>query len=706
MTETKNLKLKTYETTTDGQELVARYIDNTSDNFQKIDEFCKTDTTLSVEGGIADAKTVGDNVSQLKKDLNAIQTGTSEDVGKALKAKTVTDGKVTEWEFGEAGGGSNFVNNVKRNMINKNTLTEGTLSTVDGSIMTNGLNANRWISDFVPVTNKQIIRTIKIHNVVAYDVNKQFVRTKINQYTSGGAAEFITKADEAYLRFDFYKSWHDDAFASLAKYYDTSDIDGTVYVGIDSSGRQIITTSLADYANDNPLLFYKTQNLFDYINDEYYIKSKLTADGEYKYTIYDSDIPDSANAYITPTNYYPVTEGQTLFCNYYCWASAYYDKNKQYLGAIPARPAFSGWTAPKGCAFVRISIKGSNATPTPSDCIGNLNEMHKVILYALDTEQNIAPKPMDGLLPYQIDGKMIAPNYLDTVIPNMIQSEFLSAMRCMAIREANGRDHAYRFGNFNMLVTAQRKGWYMARKMFMDYGLDFCGMEEVNTGADISKFMKSWQFPYGFDTNFTDGTDPIDKSLVSRFPVLTSQKLYTTSSGSSVTLLNSKIQLPRLYDVYNPKRVLSVYVVHLPITSNENKVSVANEILAFIANDTSDYIIILGDTNDFATTEEGKLYWRTFESGGFSPVIPITTKTITQDNLTITEGDESASWRKNSIDQFLISSNIEAVSYGVVNTKDEYGLDTIIGTATDNEPALSDHDFVWCDLKFLDAVRQ
>ena len=74
MTETKNLKLKTYETTTDGQELVARYIDNTSDNFQKIDEFCKTDTTLSVEGGIADAKTVGDNVSQLKDDLADIRT--------------------------------------------------------------------------------------------------------------------------------------------------------------------------------------------------------------------------------------------------------------------------------------------------------------------------------------------------------------------------------------------------------------------------------------------------------------------------------------------------------------------------------------------------------------------------------------------------------------------------------------------------------
>ena len=72
MTETKNLKLKTYETATDGQELVASYIDNTSDNFQKIDEFCTTDKTLSVEGGVADAKTTGDNISQLKEDIQTL----------------------------------------------------------------------------------------------------------------------------------------------------------------------------------------------------------------------------------------------------------------------------------------------------------------------------------------------------------------------------------------------------------------------------------------------------------------------------------------------------------------------------------------------------------------------------------------------------------------------------------------------------------
>ena len=43
-------------------------------------------------------------VTDAAADLSAMTTATAEDVGKALKAKTVSDGKVTEWEFGEAGG--------------------------------------------------------------------------------------------------------------------------------------------------------------------------------------------------------------------------------------------------------------------------------------------------------------------------------------------------------------------------------------------------------------------------------------------------------------------------------------------------------------------------------------------------------------------------------------------------------------------------
>lgn len=51
-----------------------------------------------------DYSELSDDVDELKSHLNAMQTATASDVGKALKAKTVTDGKVTEWEFGDVGG--------------------------------------------------------------------------------------------------------------------------------------------------------------------------------------------------------------------------------------------------------------------------------------------------------------------------------------------------------------------------------------------------------------------------------------------------------------------------------------------------------------------------------------------------------------------------------------------------------------------------
>ena len=64
------------------------------------------DTSLTIAEAAADAKKTGDEIGELKSGLNAMSTATSADVGKALKAKAVTNGKVTEWEFGEAGGDS------------------------------------------------------------------------------------------------------------------------------------------------------------------------------------------------------------------------------------------------------------------------------------------------------------------------------------------------------------------------------------------------------------------------------------------------------------------------------------------------------------------------------------------------------------------------------------------------------------------------
>lgn len=66
------------------------------------DEGISIDPTLSVEGDAADAKATGDAISAVDAKVEAIRTATSSDVGKTLKAKTVSSGKVTEWEFGDA----------------------------------------------------------------------------------------------------------------------------------------------------------------------------------------------------------------------------------------------------------------------------------------------------------------------------------------------------------------------------------------------------------------------------------------------------------------------------------------------------------------------------------------------------------------------------------------------------------------------------
>lgn len=61
------------------------------------------DTSLSIAGAAADSKETGDRIGALKEGLSAMSTASASDVGKALKAKTITDGKVVEWEFGETG---------------------------------------------------------------------------------------------------------------------------------------------------------------------------------------------------------------------------------------------------------------------------------------------------------------------------------------------------------------------------------------------------------------------------------------------------------------------------------------------------------------------------------------------------------------------------------------------------------------------------
>lgn len=602
------------------------------------------------------------------------------------------------------------------NLIDKSKVVAGDINTSTGDITA---STAFHVTDFIEVDTSQVYLSPNCDKMGAYGEDKQFISvvnvSKDAVYTSG-AVSFPTGTK--FVRLRIIADGVDGAIFVQAKYYNKNATPQIVYTGFSDDfatafpkGRDQI-----DYADT--IHYTKGMNLFDYANDFYQVVSGLRRDFDgngvfmYKYTTItdDSEIPTD-HFTIGMDKYYTVSYGQQIVSNKPFCDVVFYNSSKQFISTVYVDSArtYHGIAVPENGAFARISFRGH---PTDNNAIHSLSEVKDIVVWTVPNigANDYFPDVQVPQAAYQIDGNAISPSYLDKVIPNMVDSPFLSAMRCMAIREINKRDHAWRFGNFNMWIMASFNGWDMTKKMLMDYGVDFCGFEECTINHStarhkgIAEFLHGWQFPSGFYTNWTDGAETqIDKSFVSRFPVTSSTKLSFASASSNASYLNCKVQLPRYMDVYNPKRILSVYVVHFAITSAENKVAIATELLEQIATDDSDFIVILGDTNDFGDTDETKHYWTTLEAGGFRPVIPLDSnnKTITQDGIE-QSGDEypEKQWRLNSIDQFLVSNNIEMVSYGVVNTKDEYAVDSIKGAGTNNEPALSDHDFVYVDLKF------
>lgn len=595
-----------------------------------------------------------------------------------------------------------FIVKSPKNLINKNTIIEGyTLNYADGTVSE---NAGRCVTDYLPVKKDVLYNKNHIGQWAIYDANKTYLGW---QQPIDGTPVVVSSIFEnaAYIRTSFAKENASIVIFCEDKYYDASGVSGEGYESYTDTADVLFLSELKRLKEVGDGEIIEGENLFDYRTSAFMgIRINENTGAAVIYNNFDtSGNVIGTNAYIGLFEYFPLIYGESLYCNYEMWGVAFYGSSKEYIGKESATQAvLNGVVAPEGCYFARVNIKGSE-TPTTGR-ISNLNDVKNIVLWKKTTDQKMMPVPTRRRA-FEIDGSMVANNYLDKVIPTMMESEFLSAMRCMAIREINRRDHAWRFGNFNMWIMANVYGWDMTRKMLMDYGIDFCGFEECVTAfstskIDFAKYIQSWQFPHGFYTNLTDGEDSIDKSFVSRFDVLSSTKLHFTSTSSNASYLNCKVSLPRYMDVYNPYRTLSVYIVHFAITTSETKIAIAKELLTKVATDTSDFVVILGDTNDFGTTDETKDYWVTLEAGGFRPVIPLTTKTVTQDSLEVVEGDSTQNWRKHALDQFLISDNIDIVSYGVVNTKDEYAVSTITGSGTDNEPALSDHDFVYCDLKF------
>ena len=631
-------------------------------------------------------------------EVDGVYSATTDDLDSFVTIKNVGDGKISEWGREKRTANlDDFVNAEPRNLIDWRKCTRGNLR-YDTGVISDGSN---YITDFIPVEREFPYKAGNVNQFSFYNANKEYLNWGGIGSTS---AVFITDPQIVYMRTSFTEQQKETAFLCHMRDYEASGVNGYTYKTITDAGSNFVERCFNQMGSAGSDAIIHGKNLFDYKNDDFIGYNINTDNGRvsYKKNFDDNGMAIAENEYIGIPKFIPVESGQVLHCNKGTWAGAYYDANKNYLGKITGMTDTLGFVVPEGCAYVRLIIQGSNITPTPSGRIGSIEDMKDLMIWVTESQQTKNPIPRYTDVPYKLDGRMLSDNYFDMAVPSMNDSEFLSAMKCMVIREMNKRDHAYRFGTFNVTVSVGLKGWELIRRMLMDCGIDFCGFNELThpNNNDITEFLKGWQFPYRFNGMSDEGTFP-QKALVSRYEVISGEWLTCPSASSNAEYLVCKVRLPRYLDVYNPFRILSVYVIHFPITSADNKVQVANDILAKIATDTSDFIVIMGDTNDFSDLESGKVFWRTFEASGFRPTIPIDTKTITQDIIG-RQADEypEKQWRHNSIDQFLVSDNIEVVSYNVINTKDVYNdPPCLVNGATDNLPALSDHDFVYVDLK-------
>lgn len=599
-----------------------------------------------------------------------------------------------------ASGGDSVVIKAKTNLFDKN-------SAVLGDVDSSGVvveSSAYYVSDFTEVEYGQKYIGYNCYRVAYYTGAKAFIsraRVYVNQ--------LLTIPETAvFMRIVAEVANVDTAICADVRYFDPN-YNGEVITGIASPVVSATRKGLGQYAEDNIDQFSVSENMFDYEHDYYQISNNQygvnTATGEFKYTsdhIVTRDEDFYNNTYIGIEKFFPISEGEVITCNY-AFNCAFYDESKTYLSNATRETPYEGATAPEDVAFVRLNVYGSS-DGTLTGRIHSIAEIADIIIFKkVYKDVNIlSPKWHYNLPHYQLDGTGMSANYLDKVRPNMIDSEFLSAMKCMAIREINAREHAWRFGNFNIWVGQDTKGYNMIKKMLMDCGIDFCGFEEVmrahsNRPFDLAEFLRSWQFADGF---IADRTASImtNQSFVSRFPITSMSEAMFESGPDTANgkYINCKIELPRYLDIVNAKRILSVYVIHPPITTSY-LAPMAQELLGILAQDTSDFIIVMGDTNDFGGTMETKTFWQPMIQGGYKTVIPITTKTVTRDTWTNPE----TGYPTRSIDQFFISDNIDVIGFNVINTKDNYAIpDSSVNSETDNKPCLSDHDFVYCDLKF------
>lgn len=197
-------------------------------------------------------------VADLKSGFTKMQTATAEDVGKALKAKTVADGKVTEWEFGDSGGDVTASQNEsdKYDLAIADTSGNALVIMQKGHIKTKNFDSAEQ--------TETLNRLSTIETATAEDEGKALIAERI----SNGRVEewaFTTPGDATALQTDSEKyefaigDEDSNAILSVSKgHIKTKNFDSSLFV---------IDPTLSSGAADAKTVGYKLRSMYDMLDN-------------------------------------------------------------------------------------------------------------------------------------------------------------------------------------------------------------------------------------------------------------------------------------------------------------------------------------------------------------------------------------------------------------------------------------------------------
>lgn len=388
--------------------------------------------------------------------------------------------------------------------------------------------------------------------------------------------------------------------------------------------------------------------------------------------------------------YIPVIAGKSINTNLPRMIT-FYDDNGNSVGTGNNVLNYIPVTVPEGAT--KMSIMWN---------VNRVTQYSDIVVYYQD-EERLQSVSYDRrpYVPYSKFVPMYAGNDIyDYAKPSDLTKGVIKMARVAAIRAANERQHAYRFGTFNVWVSRTNTHFAEIADMLTDYGIDFCGFQEFQYSAkDIGSYIPEWLMPYNtgdrntelpaYYNNLNNNTASYDGvGAVSRFEIISAELVALSSEARFVKVI--KLRLPKAGS-YNGSPTLTVFNYHSSLVKATRDAE-AQAMLNLVAEDDSDFQIIMGDTNcgyGWASGMSGDLLdhtaWDMYEAAGFTAVNKV--------KPTFSPQHEN---QYRVIDSIFFGPNISLIDFEVVDTRNY---------PVGNNLPLSDHHFLYADLAFdFDAV--